>query len=133
MDDCLVCKSICSCIPDSLPHRMTSTKCRIDTVVSPDDGHIVARNKQRKEINALRKTVHQVGFIYKMKYTAADSTATYIHILFVHLSAFFSPPTKGPLTSPHSQRGPRNNIKLRTSTLLKLFQGLRRLLSSVRQ
>jgi len=24
--------------------RVTNTKCRIDTVISPDDGHIVARN-----------------------------------------------------------------------------------------
>jgi len=36
----LVCRSICSCIPDSHPHRITST----NTIVSPDDGHIVARN-----------------------------------------------------------------------------------------
>jgi len=28
----------------SHPYRITSTKCRINTVVSPDDGHIVARN-----------------------------------------------------------------------------------------
>jgi hypothetical protein len=54
------------CIPDSHPYRVTSTKCRIDTVVSPDDGHIVARNMLRKEINILRKIVHQVGFIYKI-------------------------------------------------------------------
>jgi len=26
------------------PYRMTSTKCRINTAVSPNDGHIVARN-----------------------------------------------------------------------------------------
>jgi len=32
------------CIPDSHPHRVTNTKCRIDTVISPDDGHIVSRN-----------------------------------------------------------------------------------------
>jgi len=32
------------CIPDSHPHRMTSTKSHTDTVISPDDGHIVARN-----------------------------------------------------------------------------------------
>jgi hypothetical protein len=25
-------------------HRITCTKCHIDTVISPDDGHIVARN-----------------------------------------------------------------------------------------
>jgi len=32
------------CIPDSHPHRVTNSKCRIDTVTSPDDGYIVARN-----------------------------------------------------------------------------------------
>ena len=42
------------CIPDSHPYRITSTKCRINTVVSPDDGHIVARNMYRIEINILR-------------------------------------------------------------------------------
>jgi len=40
----LVRRSIRSCVPDSHPHRITSTKCRINTVVSPDDGPIVARN-----------------------------------------------------------------------------------------
>jgi len=44
VDDCLVLRSICSCIPDSHPHIITSTKCRKNTVVSSDDGHIVARN-----------------------------------------------------------------------------------------
>ena len=43
-DDCLVYRSICSCIPDSHLHRIATTKCRINTVVSPDDVHIVARN-----------------------------------------------------------------------------------------
>ena len=40
----LVCRNICTCIPDSHPHRITSTKCHINTVVSPDDGHVVAQN-----------------------------------------------------------------------------------------
>jgi hypothetical protein len=53
------------CIPDSHPHRITSTKCRINTVVSPDDGHTVTRNMWRK-INIIGKIVHQVGFIYKI-------------------------------------------------------------------
>jgi len=44
---------------------ITSTKCRINTVVSPDDGHTFARNMWRKEINILRKIVHQIGFSYK--------------------------------------------------------------------
>jgi hypothetical protein len=58
---------------DSHPHRVTNTKCRIDTVISPDDGLIIARNMQRKEINILRKIVHQVDFIYKI-YKNARST-----------------------------------------------------------
>jgi len=32
------------CIPDSHPYRISSIKCHINTVISPDDGHIVARN-----------------------------------------------------------------------------------------
>jgi len=57
------------CIPYSHPYRITSTKCRINTVVSPDDRHIVSRNLQRKEINILRKIVYKVGFIYKITRT----------------------------------------------------------------
>jgi len=41
------------CTPDSHPHRIISTKRRINTVVSPDDGHIVVRNMLRL-INILR-------------------------------------------------------------------------------
>ena len=39
VDDCLVHR-----VPDSHLHRVTNTKCHIDTVISPDDGHIVVRN-----------------------------------------------------------------------------------------
>jgi len=59
-DDCLV------CIPDNHPHRVPNAKCRINTFVSPDDGHIVSRNIYRKEIDILIKIVHQVGSIYKI-------------------------------------------------------------------
>jgi pimeloyl-ACP methyl ester carboxylesterase len=34
------------CIPDSHPHRITSTKCRTNTVVSLDGGPIFTRNMQ---------------------------------------------------------------------------------------
>jgi len=56
------------CITDSHPYRITSIKCRIITVVSPDDGHTVTQNICRKEINILRKIVHPVGFIYNVIY-----------------------------------------------------------------
>jgi len=38
----------------------------LDRVISPDDGHIFARNVYRKEINVLRKIMHQFGFVYKI-------------------------------------------------------------------
>ena len=66
VDDCLVCRSICSCIPDSNQHRITSTKCRINTVVSPDDGPIVARIMQRL-INILRINCSVLGFIGQLQ------------------------------------------------------------------
>jgi len=67
VDDCLVCRVEWKpIVPDSHSDRITSTKCRINKVVSPDDGHIVARNMWRQEINILRKIVHKVGFIYKI-------------------------------------------------------------------
>ena len=44
------------CIPDSHPHRITRTKRRINTVVSPDDGHIFDLNMQRlKNMKVLNK------------------------------------------------------------------------------
>jgi hypothetical protein len=41
------------CVPDRHSHKIKSTKFRINTVISPDDGHIVARNIYRL-INILR-------------------------------------------------------------------------------
>ena len=41
--------------PGNHPHRVANTKFRIDTVISADDGHTVARNMYRKEINILKK------------------------------------------------------------------------------
>jgi len=42
---------------------------QLNTVDSPNDGHIVPRNVYRKQINMLRKIMHQVGFIYKINGT----------------------------------------------------------------
>jgi len=56
----------------SADQTATQTKwklpCRIDTVSSPDDGHIVARNMREVEINVLRSIVDLVGFIWKRLY-----------------------------------------------------------------
>ena len=92
IDDCLVCRAefIPPCIPDSHLYRVTNTRCCIGTVYSPDDGHIVAQNMQRKTIKILRKFVDQVGSIYKRLYKDAQSTKhtkkvfihSYVHSVF---------------------------------------------------
>ena len=33
-----------TCIPDGYLHRVKYTRCRIDTINSPDDGHMAVRN-----------------------------------------------------------------------------------------
>ena len=39
----------------SLLFRMTYTRCRIDTINSPDDGHMAVRNMYRIEINVHKR------------------------------------------------------------------------------
>ena len=51
----------------SHPHRIISTKCRINAVVSPDDGHIVTRNMQRL-LNILRINCAPI-WLYLQDYT----------------------------------------------------------------
>jgi hypothetical protein len=41
-------------IPDSHPYRIKSTKCCINTDVTPDNGHIIGRNMYRKKNWALK-------------------------------------------------------------------------------
>jgi len=44
-----------TCISDDHLHRVTYTRCCIDTIGSPDDEQKVARNMQRIEINTYKK------------------------------------------------------------------------------
>jgi len=53
--------------PDGRPYRVTCTRYRIDTVNSPDDGHMVVRNTYRIEINIHEKFVRQVGLFTKVR------------------------------------------------------------------
>jgi len=66
-----------TCFPETLEKRNKYSKqncapswiqgdkyqCRIDIVISPDDGHMVARNMYRRAINILSRILHLVGFI----------------------------------------------------------------------
>ena len=58
-------------IPDGRPHRVTYNRHRIDTVNSPDDGHMVARNMYRIEINIYENFVCQFGLFTKVRVEVA--------------------------------------------------------------
>jgi hypothetical protein len=80
VDDCLV------CILDSHPHTITKTRCRIERVVSADDGHIVTRNMQRKEINwyAYQTVIHSELQVSSVTYEG-DSNENLKYFLFYYL------------------------------------------------
>ena len=44
-------------------------QCRIDTITFPDDGHMVARNMQRRGINKYIKENYAPSWIYLRDYT----------------------------------------------------------------
>ena len=67
------------CRPDGHSYS-EKYQCRVDTVSSPDDGHIVPRNMYRIEINILRSNVHLVGFF---KSTRTHNGVRTIGILFI--------------------------------------------------
>jgi len=65
VDDRLVC---ITCVPDGHLHGVTHSRCRIDTIHSPDDGHIAVRNIQRIEINIHEKELW-VNWLFTKKLT----------------------------------------------------------------
>jgi len=62
-----VIRRICfaNCTPNGHLYRVTYTRCRIDTINSPDDGNMAARNMQRIEINMHEKELCVKLVIYK--------------------------------------------------------------------
>jgi hypothetical protein len=58
-------KNFPTCILDGHLHRVTHTRCFIDTIDSPDDEHEVARNMHRIEINVQKKELCVKLVIYK--------------------------------------------------------------------
>jgi len=56
---------VCTCTPNGHLYRVTYTRCRIDTINSPDDGHMAAGNMYRIEINIHEKEMCVKLVIYK--------------------------------------------------------------------
>jgi len=69
---------------------VTNTRCRIDTVISPDDGHIVARNMYRTEINIQEKLCTRlVLFTILNKDARSTKLKKYIVQVYVGLHSLY--------------------------------------------
>jgi hypothetical protein len=72
------------CIPDSHPHRVTNIRCRIDTVISPDDGNFVNKT------NLVHTSFLLCLFLFStfranMCPSSGDITVSIRHLVFVTL------------------------------------------------
>ena len=57
-----------TCTPNGHQYTVTYTRCHIDTINSPDDGHMATPNVQRIEINIHEKRiVRQVGYLQRLR------------------------------------------------------------------
>ena len=69
------------------PAYQTVTRCRIDTIDSPDDEHMGARNMQKKKNKHIgKRNVHQVGYLQEL-YRAVARSAKHK----IQLYSFFNP------------------------------------------
>jgi hypothetical protein len=67
-----------NCIPDDHLHRVTYTKCHIDTINSPDDEHMSAWNMQRFGINICKKKKNcALSWSFTRRCTALQSIYMY--------------------------------------------------------
>jgi len=114
---------------------MTNTRCRIGTVFSPYDGHIVPRNMYRKAINILRKFVHQLVLFTRI-YKDARSTKHKIPCNLwnskVHYRIHISPPVIIVLSHIRSVNVlPSYSIRITFNAVRCVRKGLRHFLLSV--
>ena len=80
-----------TCTPNFHLYRVTYTRCSIDTINSPDDGHMAARNMYRIEINIHEKELCINLVIYK-NYTEMHGQQNIKHSVTLHYASVTSFP-----------------------------------------
>jgi len=77
------------CTPDGHLHRVTYTRCHINTIDSPDDEHRGARNMYGIGINIYEKRiVRQVGYLQELNLDARSTEHKKIKCLYVVFYTF---------------------------------------------
>jgi len=98
IDDRLVCRfgwncsSTQTCTLNGHLHRVTYTRCHIDTIDSTDDEHRGARNMYRIGINIYeRRIVRQVGYLQELNRDARSTKhKTFVVKITVLLEIFYN-------------------------------------------
>jgi len=62
-----------TCTIDGHLHRVTYTRCRINTIHSPNDEHRGAQNMYRIGINIHKKILRQVGYLQELNRDARST------------------------------------------------------------
>ena len=72
------------CTPDGHLHRVTYTRCHINTIDSPDDEHRGARNMYGIGINIYEKRiVRQVGYLQELNRDARSTKHKILALVFI--------------------------------------------------
>ena len=80
--DRLVCRH--TCIPDGRLRTVTYARCRIDTIDSPDDEHMIARNNVEYRNKHIReRMLRQVGYLQELLFLLSEMIYFFIFISFV--------------------------------------------------
>ena len=98
-------------------HIMTNTKCRLDTVISPDDRHIFVRNMQRKEINIVTYFMVQSPSWEANWFAASQEIPRISRNPKVHYRTHKRPP-------PISILGQPNPVRIPTSHFLEIHPNI---------
>ena len=72
-----------TCIPDGHLYRVTYTRFRIDTINSPVDGHMTARNMQRIEINISEKLCIKLVYLQRLQQDARSTIHKILHVKLI--------------------------------------------------
>ena len=79
-----------ACTPNGHLYKVTHTRCRIDTINSPDDGHMAARNMWRIEINIHEKELCVKMVIYKDYAEMHGQQNIKMHLIFFITAIYYS-------------------------------------------
>ena len=56
-----------TCTPDGRLHKVTYTTCHIDTIKSPDDGHMACpKHVENRKKHIRKRIVRQVGYLQRL-------------------------------------------------------------------